>query len=154
MADDKSTIPSPYLGFVLNSQGETLSIQQDVVREKDIVAPFSIAIEQHTVIIDLKYQVVDIMATAVNNRTRERNYFKLYSELLEQKITEEEFDRLIEENPDEYVQERYRDYGPLELDIARIASEKIMDVDDVSDMATLFSISNDSIQKCIVAANE
>ena len=104
--------------------------------------------------LNLQDHIIDIMAIAINNRTRERNYVKLYSSLLENKISDEEFDRLIDENPDMYVQESYRDFSPLEIAIARKASEKIMDIEDLSDMATLFSISNRSIHKCIAVSNE
>lgn len=44
-----------------------------------------------------------LLVRAVNNRTRERNYFRKYCELLEEEITEEEFDQEIEEHEDEYV---------------------------------------------------
>ena len=104
--------------------------------------------------LNLQDHIIDIMAIAINNRTRERNYFKLYSSLLENKISDEEFDRLIDENPDMYVQEDYRDFSPLEIAIARKASEKIMDIEDLSDMAALFSISDRSIHKYIAVSNE
>ena len=104
--------------------------------------------------LNLQDHIIDIMAIAINNRTRERNYFKLYSSLLENKISDEEFDRLIDENPDMYVQESYRDFSPLEIAVARKASEKIMDIEDLSDMAALFSISDRSIHKCTAVSNE
>ena len=44
-----------------------------------------------------------MLVDAVNNRTRERNYYQLYSRMLDNEISEEEFDRAIDENPDEYV---------------------------------------------------
>lgn len=153
MAERKKSNPSPPVGFILNTQGNISGLPVDVIHDNGITAAISVNIHQQTLIINVEDKVLDIMSVAVNNRTRERNYFKLYSQLLENKISDEEFDRLIDENPDEYVQEPYRHFGPLELEIARRASENIMDVDDVSDMATLFSISNESIQKCI-AANE
>lgn len=103
--------------------------------------------------IDLEERILQIMSIAVNNRTRERNYFKLYSRLLENKLSEDDFDRIIDENPDEFVQQEYKDYDSLDLAIARKASDKLMDVDDLSDMATLFSISNNSIKR-IAASNE
>lgn len=145
-----TTMPSPQSGFILESQGNTVSAQQDV----EPIIPLSVTIQHHTIIINLQDHIIDIMAVAINNRTRERNYFKLYSSLLENKISDEEFDRLIDENPDMYVQESYRDFSPLEIAVARKASEKIMDIEDLSDMATLFSISNRSIHKCIAVSNE
>jgi hypothetical protein len=39
-----------------------------------------------------------LLLKAVNNRTIERDYFKLYCEMLDSSITEEEFDKLIELN--------------------------------------------------------
>ena len=110
-----TTMSSPQSGFILESQGNTVSAQQDV----EPIIPLSVTIQHHTIIINLQDHILDIMAVAINNRTRERNYFKLYSSLLENKISDEEFDRLIDENPDMYVQESYRDFSPLEIAVAR-----------------------------------
>lgn len=46
---------------------------------------------------------IESLTRAVNNRTRERNYFRLYSEMLDGTISDEEFDRQIEDHEDLYV---------------------------------------------------
>ena len=51
----------------------------------------------------------ELMTRAVNNRTRERNYFKLYCEMLDGNITEEEFDKEIEEHEDKYIIKQDKD---------------------------------------------
>ena len=48
-------------------------------------------------------RVGELLVRAVNNRTRERNFFRLYADMLEQNITEEEYSRQLEECQDEYV---------------------------------------------------
>lgn len=40
----------------------------------------------------------DLYIRAINNRTRERNYFKLYSSLLRGDISDEDFDEEIDKN--------------------------------------------------------
>ena len=45
----------------------------------------------------------DLYVRAINNRTRERNYFKLYSSLLRGDISDDDFDEEIDKNEDDYV---------------------------------------------------
>lgn len=135
--------------FILNSNNEDVSTLHGVTPESGFTASINVHIKQQLSIFHIDDKVLDIMTIAVNNRTRERNYFKLYCQLLQNEISEDDFDRIIEENPDEFAPEDYHDFGPFELAIARKASEKIKDVSDLSDMATLFSISFGSIRKCL-----
>lgn len=44
-----------------------------------------------------------LLIDAFNNRTRERNYFKKYCELLDNEISDEEFDNEIDNHEDDYV---------------------------------------------------
>lgn len=137
--------------FVLGQTSGDIETMRGGASADVMTTSVSIIIEEE-MNIDLEERILQIMSIAVNNRTRERNYFKLYSRLLENKLSEDDFDRIIDENPDEFVQQEYQDYDSLDLAIARKASDKLMDVSDLSDMATLFSISNNSIKR-IVASN-
>ena len=94
---------------------------------------------------------VELLIKAVNNRTKERNYFKKYIELLDEELSPEEFDKEIEENEDLYVVSQNDDASREEIWKAIELSPRLMDVNDVDDMANLFSFSEGSIQKCIAA---
>lgn len=87
----------------------------------------------------------DLLIRAVNNRTRERNYFRKYCELLQGSITDEDFDNEIESNEDEYVVSENETADLNDINTAIELSPKIKDVKDVDDMATLFSFSRSSI---------
>jgi len=141
----------PHQGFILNSNDEVYSTLHGVIPESGITASVTVNINQQMLIIHADDRIIDIMTIAINNRTRERNYFKLYCQLLQNEISEADFNRMIDENPNEYVPEEYHNYGPLEIALARKASENIMDVADLNDMASLFSISMGSIRKCLPA---
>lgn len=91
-----------------------------------------------------------LLIRAVNNRTRERNYFRLYNQLLEKEITEEEFDKEIDEKEDEYVVSNNEEAGKNDIEIALALCSYLKDVKDVDDMADLFSFSDVSIRKSLV----
>ena len=85
----------------------------------------------------------------MNNRTRERNYFRKYTELLEGDITEEEFDREIEEHEDDYVVSNNKDADAEDIKIAMFLAQYLKDVDYADDMSDIFSFSNESVRKSI-----
>ena len=124
----------PHQGFILNSNDEVSSTLHGVIPESGITASVTVNINQQMLIIHADDRIIDIMTIAINNRTRERNYFKLYCQLLQNEISEADFNRMIDENPNEYVPEEYHNYGPLEIALARKASENIMDVADLNDI--------------------
>lgn len=90
-----------------------------------------------------------LLIRAVNNRTRERNYFRKYTELLEGDITEEEFDREIEEHEDDYVVSNNEDADAEDIKIAMFLAQYLKDVDYADDMSDIFSFSNESVRKSI-----
>lgn len=91
----------------------------------------------------------ELLLRAVNNRTRERNYFRIYSELLEGELSEDEFDKEIDTNGDNYVIPAGECANMEDIGIALKISPSIKDVPDVDEMASLFSFSHKSIQKAI-----
>lgn len=91
----------------------------------------------------------DLMTRAINNRTRERNYFKLYCDMLDGNITEEEFDKEIELNEDKYIIKQDHDASTEDIEVALEVSPSIMDVKSPDDMAEIFSFSEKSMQKSI-----
>lgn len=90
-----------------------------------------------------------LLVRAVNNRTRERNYFKLYNRLLDKEITDEEFDKEIDENEDDYVVANDKEADMNDIEVALSLCPYLKDVKDVDDMADLFSFSSNSIRKSL-----
>lgn len=91
----------------------------------------------------------ELMTRAVNNRTRERNYFKLYCEMLDGNITEEEFDKEIEEHEDKYIIKQDKDASIEDIEVALEVSPSLMNITSPDDMAEVFSFSEKSMQKSI-----
>lgn len=91
----------------------------------------------------------ELMTRAINNRTRERNYFKLYCDMLGGNITEDEFDQEIEQNEDKYIIKQDCDASIEDIEVALEVSPSIMDVKSPDDMAEIFSFSEKSMQKSI-----
>lgn len=90
-----------------------------------------------------------MLVHAVNNRTKERNYYQLYSRLLENEISDEEFDNELETNPDKYVIST--DIVPTddEFQDAILLSGYIMDTDTTGDIESLFSFQGKAFnEKC------
>ena len=93
----------------------------------------------------------ELLIRAVNNRTRERNYFKKLVEFFQDEITEEEFDKEIEENGNEYVITTNEIPTREDLALACEVSKYIKDVKDVDDFSALFSFNQESMIKEIEA---
>lgn len=84
-------------------------------------------------------EMLELMTRAVNNRTRQRNYFQLQNFMLEGIISEEEFYKRIEENEDDFVVEEMEQPSLERVYDALLLSHKIKDVNNSEDLATLFS---------------
>lgn len=87
---------------------------------------------------------------AINNRTRERNYFRLYSEMLEEIISEEEFDEELRNNPDEYIVKLNHRPTQEEIQVALNASDDIKDLSSLEDLQTLFSFAPDQVKQLLI----
>lgn len=91
--------------------------------------------------------MLDLMTRAVNNRTRQRNFFQLQNSMLEGLISEDEFYKIIEENEDDYVIEEKEKPSLERVHDALILSQKIKDVNNSEDFATLFSFDSYTTDK-------
>lgn len=91
----------------------------------------------------------ELLIRAVNNRTRERNYFRKYCELLENQISDEDFDREISEHEDDYVVAQEGPADEKDWEIALRLAPRLKDTGYVDDIAALFSISQQPYQKLI-----
>lgn len=94
-------------------------------------------------------KIYELLVGAFNNRTRERNYYKLYTKLLEGEITEEQFDSEIEENEDKYVVTAPEDKDKETIFTAASICKDLLDVNDTDEFSSLFSINEPSIKNYI-----
>lgn len=99
--------------------------------------------------IDSSERLKKMFIRAVNNRTRERNYFKLYCDMLDGNITEEQFDSEIDKHEDKYVISQNENATIEDIELALDVCPHLMDVKDPNDMAELFSFSEESMLKGI-----
>lgn len=88
-----------------------------------------------------------LLLDAANNRTRERNYYMLYSRLLEGCITEEEFDKELDDNSDDYQISIDKVPSMEEFNEAMNLSSHIKDADSVGKIETLFSFDGETVDK-------
>lgn len=88
-----------------------------------------------------------LLVEAVNNRTRERNYYRLYSQLLENQISDDDFDREIDEHPDEYVVSTDKCPTESEFYQAMLLSEHLKGTDTIGDIESLFSFKESVVLK-------
>lgn len=96
---------------------------------------------------------LEFMFEAVNNRTRERNYFKKYAELLMGEISDEEFSKEIEKHESLYVVQPYIEAtkSDIKLALSLVENGGLMDVDSLDDIADLFSFKYLSVKKMMSA---
>ena len=93
--------------------------------------------------------MIELLIRAVNNRTRERNYFKRYCEMLDGCITKGQFDKEIEQNESKYIVSQDQDASSEDIKIALELSPSLLDMPSVDDLADLFSFSEKSIRNNI-----
>lgn len=129
-----------------NDGSSVIAIQDN---NKDRVTFAGVANKARFFSISTADRLKELMTRAINNRTRERNYFKLYCDMLGGNITEDEFDQEIEQNEDKYIIKQDCDASTEDIEVALEVSPSIMDVKSPDDMAEIFSFSEKSMQKSI-----
>lgn len=129
-----------------NDGSSVIAIQDN---NKDRVTFAGVANKARFFSISTADRLKELMTRAINNRTRERNYFKLYCDMLGGIITEDEFDQEIEQNEDKYIIKQDCDASIEDIEVALEVSPSIMDVKSPDDMAEIFSFSEKSMQKSI-----
>ncbi|WP_195552971.1 hypothetical protein [Bacteroides eggerthii] len=93
--------------------------------------------------------IYNFLIKAVNNRTVERDYFRLYSELASGMISEEEFEKEIDENEDNYVIQNNIIPSKEDLQLALNIARDIKEVDTSEDLSSLFSFNSIEIEKLL-----
>lgn len=129
-----------------NDGSSVIAIQDN---NKDRVTFAGVANKARFFSISTADRLKELMTRAINNRTRERNYFKLYCDMLGGNITEDEFDQEIEQNEDKYIIKQDCDASIEDIEVALEVSPSIMDVKSPDEMAEIFSFSEKSMQKSI-----
>ena len=86
----------------------------------------------------------------INNRTIERNYFRLYGDLLSGDISEQEFQQEIEEHESDYVLENNIIPSEEDIKLAIQLSEHVKDVQSSEDLSSLFSFNSIAIDKILL----
>ena len=99
--------------------------------------------------IDFLSMPFELLFTAVNNRTRERNYFQLLTKLLSEEISDDEFDKEIEENEDRYVLQSNQTPSRPQFEMACILAKRLMDINSPDDFLSLFSFSEEKTYKLL-----
>lgn len=94
-------------------------------------------------------KALNLLVTAVNNRTRERNYFKKYSEFLDGEISESDFDNEIDSNEDDYVVPAGVDATVDDVKMALRIAPLLKGIHSTDDFTSLFSFTDKSVQKCL-----
>lgn len=95
---------------------------------------------------EIPQRVMELATNAINNRTRERNFFRLSEQLSSGEITEDEYDRELDEHEDEYIIKCTIKPCMLDLKIAASLAPHLMDVEDTDDLSVLFSFDESVIR--------
>lgn len=98
----------------------------------------------------LPQKIYDFLIRAINNRTIERNYFRLYGDLLSGDISEQEFQQEIEEHESDYVIENNIIPSEEDIKLAIRLSEDIKDVQSSEDISSLFSFNSIALDKILL----
>lgn len=87
-------------------------------------------------------RLIELLINAVNNRTRQRNYFRLYCQLLAGNITRKNFDNEINNNENDYVISNNTAYAENDIELISELKGKILDFDCefIDDIEDLFSL--------------
>ena len=71
--------------------------------------------------------------------------------MLEENITEDEFEKELSENSDDYVLPVRENTNPTDVEVATLLSDHIKGIDTMDDFQSLFSINDKSIKNALPA---
>lgn len=96
-------------------------------------------------------KVLELLYTAINNRTIERDYFRMYCDLLDGTINEEEFSDIIEKRENDFIVDETGEPDIETVSIALELAKRIRGVETINDLSSLFSFNPDKLE---LLANE
>lgn len=143
--------------FVDNNSGPAISyisnknLKMFIVQNEDITEFAGVASTGYFRIPMVPARAVDLMVKAFNNRTRERNYFRLYCQMLSDEISEKEFDDEIDRNEDQYVVDAPTEASADDIYTATHLSNRLMGMHSTDDFSSMFGIDDTSINNYIKA---
>lgn len=151
-----NNIPTQDIRFFVNQETGNASsyvvngnIQMAIYHGNDVTRFAGIAKTKYFFRPMVPAEEVDLLVRGFNNRTRERNYFKLYCQLLSREITEEDFDREIEEHENLYVVEAPENAEPEEVCSAICLTERLIGIETTDDFTSVFGIDDKSIENYV-----
>lgn len=98
-------------------------------------------------------KIINLLFTAVNNRTIERNFFKKYCDMLDGTISENDFEEYIQNDEKEYIVDESITPDLETVELALCLIKKIKNVDTVNDLSSLFSFNPDALDNLIHKIN-
>lgn len=124
-------------GVVMSQNQGSVTLFAGVVRNAALEAPQPLE------------RLVSLLVDAFNNRTRERNYFKLYSEMLDGDVSEDFFNREIEEHKDDYVVPVGTRSEAQDVYLALKITPKLKCIDSSDDFVSLFAFCDASVLRLL-----
>lgn len=91
--------------------------------------------------------LVNLYIRAINNRTRELNFFRLYSSMLRGDISNDDFNEEIYKNEDDYIAPARVDADPDEIELALQIAPNLKGIETIEDFMHLFSFNSKSIRE-------
>ena len=98
-------------------------------------------------------KIINLLFTAVNNRTIERNFFKKYCDMLDGTISENDFEGYIQNDEKEYIVDESITPDLETVELALCLIKKIKNVDTVNDLSSLFSFNPGALDNLIHKIN-
>jgi len=97
--------------------------------------------------------IYNLLIKAVNNRTVERDYFRLYSEFISGVLSEKDFEKELNEHEDNYVIQNNIIPTKDDVRFALNIAKDIKDVETSEDLSSLFSFNSIEIEKLLPILN-
>ena len=96
---------------------------------------------------EIHSKATEMLITAVNNRTKERDFFKLYCDMLDGTISEKEFDKILSDNESDYIVDENLEPNINDTKMALRLSKHIISVNTINDLSSLFSFNPDVLEE-------
>lgn len=138
-----------YMGTKMVASYTSVYMNSDIKIHKATIAAQGDSFEKALLNSGFVEEAIDLLLKAVDNRTKERDYFRLYCDLLDKSITDEQFDTIINTQTDEYVVKEDIEPDLRRLQVALELSKRIRNTNSVEDLASLFSFDSSKIKSLV-----
>lgn len=135
---------------IIIMNGTKLITQKDPISDKLLFAGVSEGNSFIDQITGKSFEMIyNLLIKAINNRTVERDYFRLYSEHMSGILSEDEFEKELDDHEDNYVIQNNITPSKPELLLALSLVKDIKDVETSEDLSSLFSFNSIDIEKML-----